>query len=56
MTRSSMESLGTKGAFEKHLFLCAKHTGAWLIMWGTTVTGKVMATTEFSNGSFSLQR
>ena len=34
-------------AFEKRLILCAKHMGACLSIWGTTVTGIVIAATEF---------
>ena len=29
------------------LILCAKNTGAWMNVWGTTVTGKVLAATIF---------
>ena len=34
-------------AFKKRLFLCTKHTGTWLIVWGTMVTITVIAATEF---------
>ena len=33
--------------FEKRIFLQAKHTGSWLSVRGTTVTGTVLADTEF---------
>ena len=39
--------ISDQGAFEKILFLCAKHMGAWLSVRGTTVTGVVLAATDF---------
>ena len=36
-------------AFEKLLLLHAKHTGAWIIVWGIRVTGTVLAATYFRN-------
>ena len=36
-----------QGAFEKRHLLRAKHMGAWLIIQGLTVTGTVLAATEF---------
>ena len=41
--------MNDQGAFEKRLFLCVKHTGIWLSICRTTVTGTVLATTEFSD-------
>ena len=32
---------------DRNLILCAKITGAWTNVWGTTVTGKVLLATEF---------
>ena len=39
------EIVRNQGAFEKRLFLRAKHTGSWLSIWGTTGTGTVLAAT-----------
>ena len=39
------ESFSDQGAFKKRLFLRAKHMGAWLSVWGTTVTGTLLAAT-----------
>ena len=36
-----------QSVFEKRLFLRAKHTGFWMSIWGITVTGTVIAATEF---------
>ena len=41
--------VSNQGAFEKHLFFRNKHTGSWLSVQGTTVTGTVLAAMEFSN-------
>ena len=41
------EIVSNQGAFEKRLFLRAKHMGAWLIVLGTTVTGTAFSATEF---------
>ena len=41
------EIVRDQGASEKRLFLRAKHTGAWLSVWGTTITGTVLAATDF---------
>ena len=35
-----------QGAFGKHLFLRAKHTGSWMIIRGNTVTVTLLAATE----------
>ena len=34
---------------EKRLILCAKNTGAWLSVRGTTVSGTVLSATEFQD-------
>ena len=36
---------------EKRFLQCAKHTGAWMSIQGTTVFGAVLATTEYRNFS-----
>ena len=41
------EIIGNQGASEKRLFLCAKHTGAWLSVRGATVTSNVLSKMEF---------
>ena len=41
--------VSSQGAFEKRLFLCTKQTGAWMSVWGTTVTGISSATTKVCN-------
>ena len=33
--------------FQKRILQTAKHTGAWLSMWGNAVTGTVLAATDF---------
>ena len=51
MMQSSRELLATKAplinAFEKRLFLRAKHMYDWMSVWGTPVTGTVLTATEF---------
>ena len=39
--------ISNQDAFEKQLFLCAKHTGSWMSVQGTTETGTILAATEF---------
>ena len=39
--------VSNQGAFEKRLFLCAKHMGSWLSIRGTTVTSIVLAAKKF---------
>ena len=34
-----------QGAYKKRFFLCAKHMGTWLSVWGITVTDTVLAAT-----------
>ena len=46
--KSKLKSLvrDLKGT-DTNLLLCSKSTGAWLSVWGTTVSGKVLYATEF---------
>ena len=39
--------ISNQDAFKKQLFLCAKHTGSWMSVQGTTETGTILAATEF---------
>ena len=39
--------------FKNDILLRAKHTGAWMIVQGTTVTGRVLDATDFHNFSCS---
>ena len=43
------EIVSDQGAFDKFLFPRAKHMGSWLIVWGTTVIGTVLAATQYRN-------
>ena len=36
-------------ATDLSLVICAKNTGSWLTVWGTIVTGTVLAAMEFSD-------
>ena len=40
--------ISNQGTIKKLLFLFAKHTSDWLVVWGNTVTGTVLAATEFA--------
>ena len=46
LLRANDDLIGTL-AFEKRLLLCAKHTSTWMSVRGTTVTGTVLAATEY---------
>ena len=40
-------SVSDQGAFDKHIFLRAKHMCSWMIVPGTIVTGTVILKMEF---------